>query len=172
MNEIKELMIIPIEVKDAADFLNYAKKVGRESNNLTFGEEGPNKTIAQEMAFLKNQKCSKRSIMLLGKIEGELVAVGSLSDYANARIKHRGELGLSVLRKYWNRGIGTKVMERLIAFAKEEARFEIIQLEVNSDNAGAIHLYKKFGFEIIGRYKKFFKIDDVYFDAYLMNLYL
>jgi len=36
----------------------------------------------------------------------------------------------------------------------------------------AIKLYEKLGFEKIGLYKNFFKIDGNYYDEILMNLYL
>ena len=49
---------------------------------------------------------------------------------------------------------------------------EIIFLEVRSDNEQAIALYKKFGFEKIGEFKGFFKINGKNIDFHLMNLYL
>ncbi len=89
-----------------------------------------------------------------------------------ARIAHRGRLAISVRKKYWNLGIGTRMMEELIKFAKGIAKLEVIELEVRANNHSAIRLYEKFGFERIGVFKKFFKIDGEYFDALLMNLYL
>ena len=59
----------------------------------------------------------------------------------------------------------------LIDFAKKNGA-EVLELQVRSDNESAIGLYKKFGFEKIGTYKNFFKIDGEYFDADFMNLYL
>ena len=62
-------------------------------------------------------------------------------------------------------------MERLIAFAREIGA-EVVSLEVRSDNDRAIALYRKFGFETFGTYRKFFKFEDTYFDVDYMNLYL
>lgn len=45
-------------------------------------------------------------------------------------------------------------------------------LEVVTDNEIAIALYHKFGFEIIGTYENYMKLNDRYLDVYLMNLYL
>ena len=63
------------------------------------------------------------------------------------------------------------MIERLIAFAKS-ASICVIELEVKEDNKNAIALYEKMGFEKIGQYKKYFCIEGMYYDAYLMNLYL
>ena len=48
----------------------------------------------------------------------------------------------------------------------------VIELEVRSDNVSAISLCQKMGFERIGVYPKFFRIDGRDYDADLMNLYL
>ena len=49
----------------------------------------------------------------------------------------------------------------MIDFA-EKSGIEIIELAVRSDNERAIRLYKKHGFQEIGVYKSYFKIDEKY----------
>lgn len=63
-------------------------------------------------------------------------------------------------------GIGEILLKELIAMAKETG-LEILSLEVNSKNLGAIHLYKKLGFETIRVRKKYYHGID---DALIMNL--
>ena len=87
-------------------------------------------------------------------------------------MKHRGEFGVSVLKCEWGQGIGSMLLEAIIDFAKNVAHAEIISLEVRSDNERAIKLYEKYGFEKIGCFKGFFKIEGEYVDFDLMNLYL
>ena len=77
-----------------------------------------------------------------------------------------------IKKEYWNIGVGTELMKTLIDFAKTNGKTEIMHLGVKADNISAIKLYNKFGFEEIGIYKKFFKIDGIYYDEVLMNLYL
>ena len=72
----------------------------------------------------------------------------------------------------WGNHIGTWFMEEIIQFAKETAKVEIISLEVRSDNARAIALYKKFGFEQIGTFEGFMKIDGNDVDCDIMRLHL
>ena len=50
-------------------------------------------------------------------------------------------------------------MDNIIAFAREND-FEVIDLQVRSDNKSAIHLYEKYGFQKIGEHPAFFKISD------------
>ena len=74
-------------------------------------------------------------------------------------------------KKYWHRGIGTQMVNHLIAHARQGG-VSVIELEVRSDNVSAISLCQKMGFERIGVYPKFFRIDGRDYDADLMNLYL
>ena len=48
----------------------------------------------------------------------------------------------------------------------------MIETHVRSDNASAISLYEKLGFERIGTYRRFVRIGEVDYDAELMTLYL
>lgn len=156
---------------DAAALLDYMKQVGSESDNLSFGAEGLSFTPEQEAAILESIKSNPRSIMLLAFDGNEIVGNASIHGSSRPRFSHRYELALTVRKSHWGKGIGTALMEQLITFAKEIGA-EVISLEVRSDNDRAIALYKKFGFETFGTYRKFFKFDNLYFDAEYMNLYL
>ena len=84
---------------------------------------------------------------------------------------HRGDLSVSVAKEYWNHGIGSQLLKELIDFAINNS-FEIIDLQVRSDNYAAIHLYEKYGFKKICTYPSFFKIEDQHIDFDYMVLSL
>ena len=156
---------------DAAALLDYMKQVGSESDNLSFGAEGLSFSVEQEAAILESIKTNPRSIMLLAFDGNEIVGNASIHGSSRPRFSHRYELAITVRKSHWGQGIGTALMVRLIAFAKEIGA-EVISLEVRSDNDRAVALYRKFGFEKFGTYRKFFKFGEAYFDADYMNLYL
>ncbi len=156
---------------DAERVLDYINLVSGESDNLTFGINELNCTVNEEKNIIQAINNSKNSVMLIGEINNEIVAMGNIGGLSRSRIKHRGTLAISVLKKYWNLGIGTNMIGELINFAKSH-NIEVLDLEVRSDNVYAVRMYKKAGFEIIGVYKKYFKIDKEYYDAYIMTLEL
>lgn len=156
--------------EDAAALIEYLSAVGGESDNLTFGAEGFPTTAEEEAEFLRREGENPKNLMLVAWEDGRMVGNAHLGALAR-RMSHRASLGISVRKAAWGRGIGTALMKQVVAHAREHG-VEIIELEVRSDNAPAIHLYEKFGFVKIGRYPKFFKIDGVYADCELMNLYL
>ena len=154
---------------DAAALLEYLKVIGGESDNLTFGAEGFPATVEQEEAFLAAMQ--ENTLMLMALDNGQIVGNASISRYGRSRFSHRWSLAVSVRKSHWGKGIGSGLMTRVIAYAKEYGA-EVIELEVRSDNSRSIALYRKFGFETFGTYRKFFKINGEYFDADHMNLYL
>jgi RimJ/RimL family protein N-acetyltransferase len=164
-----KVMIEKATEDDAADIIDYLNLVGGESDNLLFGKDEFHVTVEQEKEHIRNMDNS--FVMFLGKINNNIAAVGTLRGFTRDRIAHRGEIAISVKKEYWNNGIGTEMMKKLIEFGKDEAGLSVIQLTVKADNEKAIHLYNKLGFKQIGFYEKFFNINGKYYDAYLMNLY-
>ena len=156
---------------DAEALIEYTKKVGGETDNLSHGIEGVPCSVERQARFVEKFAKNSSDLMLVAECDGQIVANASLSRNRIARYNHRAELSITVLRDFWGQGIGSKLMEMLISFAKD-TQASVVSLEVRADNERAIALYQKFGFEVVGLYKKFFKIGNKYHNALIMNLYL
>lgn len=165
------MIIRSVEVKDAEKILEYTKIVGNESNNLLFGSEGIGLNVDQEVKVLESIINHTKQIMIVAIANDEIVGLANLSGQTRERIAHQARLAISVRKDYWGKGISSQLMSSLINFAKE-IQIEVITLEVFSNNIRGIKLYEKFGFEHIGEFKKFAKINGEFVDAKLMNLYL
>ena len=84
------------------------------------------------------------------------------------KYRHRAGMGISVLKDYWGCGLGSFLMQLAVDQAKANG-FEQLELDVYSDNARAIHLYEKFGFERCGTMPRAFKLKDgTYRDEIIM----
>lgn len=167
-----DLVIEKARPEDAAELLNLLNTVGGETDNLTFGAEGVPVSVEEEAAFLTSLEHSTSSVMFVAKKDGRIVGNASFNGMTRERLKHRGEFGISVSKSEWGHGVGSKLLEAVIDFARNTAHAEIISLEVRQDNVRAIRLYEKYGFEKIGSFPGFFKINGEYIDFDLMNLYL
>lgn len=168
----EDIIIEKARPEDAEELLRILKIIGGETDNLTFGSEGLSATLKEEQIYLASLIDSASSAMFVARKNGRIVGNAHFTGMTRTRLKHRGTLGISVLRSEWGQGIGSSLMEAVIDFARNTAHVEIISLEVKSDNVRAIELYKKFGFEKTGHFKGFLKIDGKYADFELMNLYL
>lgn len=165
-----EFIIEEAKPADAENVLSYLKMIGGESDNLSFGADGVPFSIEAEQSFIQSRLDSKKDVLYLVKYNGEIVGNGSVNSLSG-RMSHRAELGISVRKDYWGKGIGTKLMSALISFARN-AGFEILSLEVRSDNDRAIRLYERFGFKKIATYPGFMKIKGALVDYDLMCLTL
>ena len=157
---------------DAEKVLDYCKIIGSESDNLTFGAEGVPFSTESEAEYLERLYNSEKQLYLVAVCDGEIVGSCTFSAYERERLCHRGEMSISVKKSMWGNHIGTLLMEKMLDFAKNTAKAEIISLEVRSDNESAISLYRKFGFETVGTFKGFMKIRGEYVDCDIMWLNL
>ncbi len=65
-------------------------------------------------------------------------------------------MNLAVAENFRRMGLGEKILNKLFDFAREN-NCENITLEVAENNIGAISLYKKWGFNTVGRRKGFYR---------------
>ena len=154
------IVIEKASAADAAALLDYLKQVGGETDNLTFGPEGLSFTTEQEVEYLTQLENSTDGVMYVAKEDGKIIGDASLNRLPR-RMNHRGELGITVVKSHWRRGVGSCLLEKIIDFAKENG-MEYIDLTVRGDNFAAISLYRKFGFEKIGEHPAFKKIRGEY----------
>ena len=167
-----DIQIMKATPSDAAELLEYLKVIGSESDNLTFGPDGILMTLEEEQEFLASELASDSSVTFVAKRDGKIVGNARFTGCTKARTRHRGDMGISVLKSEWGNGIGSRLMEALIDFAKNTAHAEVITLEVNQTNKRAIALYEKFGFKKTGVFEAYTKIDGKYLDFDMMVLYL
>ena len=81
-------------------------------------------------------------------------------------------IGVTVLRDYWNLGIGSAMLFELIQIAQTHGT-EIVELEVAEGNERAIGLYEKFGFRVVSEKPNALKLKDGTFQKiFYMQKYL
>ncbi|MCY3410890.1 MAG: GNAT family N-acetyltransferase [Candidatus Heimdallarchaeota archaeon] len=164
-----ELIIRPAEIKDAAIILDYVNIISGESENITFGPGEFTMTVEQEKAFIQRTSETSNNTFIVGYINNELVAIADVHAGQRPRIRHSGELGISVRKKYWRHGIGREMMQYLIKWASEMG-LRKLNLRVREDNLGAIALYKSLGFYEQGKITREFYIRDEFISSLHMGL--
>jgi len=111
------------------------------------------KTIEEEKAWLKNAISlveSSKAAIFIAETEDLIVgeaAIGLCSD----RRKHVAELGISVIKDYRKRGIGTCLMQKILSCAGEKLvpAPKAARLSVFGANSIAIAFYERYGFRVV-----------------------
>ena len=163
------VIIRSVEPEDAPLMLQYMKIMLGETPFLLRTPEEFDYTPEEEARVLAGRKDDPRSLMLVVEMNGQIIASADICSHgAKSRVMHRGELGISVRKDYWRQGIGSALMERLLAFAAQ-CGYEQIELTVESKNHRALRLYLKYGFIVYGTRPHGMKYPDGSYDNdYLM----
>lgn len=131
--------------EDAENVLNLVKTSLQETDFLLNTPEEFDMTIEQEADFLENLAASDFNLMITCFIDGAAVGNCALFFMNKLKERHRARIAIAVMKKAWNKGIGTALFEKMIRIAKEK---ELMQLELEyiEGNERARHLYEKMGF--------------------------
>lgn len=135
--------------QDAAGMIAYMKTCYGESPYLLHTPEDFVMTVEKEETFLARILDSEYNLMIVCEIGGEIAGNCQLSFHNKPKTRHRADVAIALIQKYWSRGIGTAMFEEMICLAKE-CGVEQLELEVMEGNDRAIRLYEKFGFERFG----------------------
>ena len=165
----KTCVLRSVEPEDAEHMISYMKIMLGETPFLLRTPEEFDYSVEGEAEVLARRRDDPRALMILAEADGEIVATSDVMPMGTkSRTLHRATLGMSVRKDYWRLGIGSAMMERLIAFARQAA-FEQIELTVESKNYRALPLYHKYGFVIYGTRLHGLKYPDGSYDNdYLM----
>ena len=117
----------------------------------------------------ENATPGKPDLSLVAELNGEVVASAGLFAAGPAlRRRHVMGLGISVVQSAQGQGVGTALMTALCDYADRWLNTLRIELTVYTDNAVALRLYQRFGFEIEGTFKGYAMRDGRYVDAHAM----
>lgn len=169
----QKLIVRTPEIGDEEGLINLMQAVDGETKFLAREPGEFNFTQEQERKFISNIINSENSLFLVAELNGRIIAncsVGIVSN--NKRFLHRASMGITVIKDYWNKGIGKNLMQECIEWCKEKG-VEQLELEVVTQNNRAISMYQYFGFDIYGTKKHALKYaDGSYADEYFMCLFL
>lgn len=159
--------------EDAEAMLACLQDTTAETPYLLREPEEPGFTPEAERQFLQGRADAPRDLMLLGFCDGELVGSCALASVGPfQRVAHRCEVSIALYRKFWGKGIGTRMMTAVLEQAKA-AGFEQAELTVVADNKAAVALYERLGFACCGTLPRNMKYaDGHYADVYWMVKYL
>ena len=157
------IVIRSAEPSDAAAISALLGQVGTFEGLLQVADA----PIASRMEFL--EKVDPHSCKLVAVAGDEIVGNAGLHIQAmTLRRMHVRGLGIGIHPAWQGRGVGRKLMNRLIDWADNWAHVLRIELHVHADNDRAMALYKSVGFVEEGLHKAYSLKNGRYVDSYSM----
>ena len=170
-NGTKVLIKTP-SVDDAEELLKVHNQILRETEFVLSAPEDPELSIEEEKAFIE-KNINGNGYFLVVYIDGKIAGMSGINFNRHFRARHKGSIGISLLKEYWNLGIGSALFEIMLDLANKQEGIEILTLEYVSGNDRGRGLYQKFGFKPYGVCPKALKFKDgTYGDEVMMIKYL
>lgn len=162
--------------EDAQAEIAHIEQMTLETDFLTWlpGEYSRQFKAADEAEWLKSTVTDEDMLYLFAfTTDGELVGNCSVSYGTNkARLRHLGDIAVSISKAYWGLGLGRHMMEICMDWAKGR-QIEVIELLVETENIRALRLYLGLGFKINGLLPRHWKnARGEYQDVYAMSKFL
>jgi L-phenylalanine/L-methionine N-acetyltransferase len=104
----------------------------------------PYQAVEQTRKSLERER--PESLDLVAVLDGQFVGSAGFNRYTGRR-SHVAGLGMGVHDDHWGKGIATALMTELVDAADNWFAIKRLELTVFTDNARAIRLYERFGFE-------------------------
>ena len=147
----KKVIFRSCDYDDAQSFLDFFIQVAGETENMVRYPEEITIAVEKEAQILDRILNSKDQ-WSIGAFVGEKI-IGNINFGCvgnRIKIKHRVSFGITVVKEYWNLGIGSILLSEMLDVLEKEG-YEQVELEVLANNTHAFHLYEKFGFKECGR---------------------
>ena len=145
----------------------YLSAIVAERLPVLFARDAP-PTLKQVAAMIARHADDERSCLLLAIGGAAVLGMLDFSGHARAQQRHVGSFGMSVARAARGRGIGTRLLRALYAFATERG-YRRLELEVFATNGPAIVLYESHGFVHEGRRRGAVVVGEEAVDLLLMG---
>jgi putative acetyltransferase len=160
------VLIRRAEPRDAAAFARLMAEPGVYANLMQL----PYASEAQWAARLATATPEgSADLRLVAERDGEVVGSLGLHPVENrARRRHAAMLGISIAGAAQGQGVGRALMQAALDYADRWAQVLRIELQVYADNARAIALYRRFGFEHEGTHRAYALRDGAYVDSLSM----
>jgi L-phenylalanine/L-methionine N-acetyltransferase len=107
-------------------------------------------------------------LFLVAERGGVVVGNAGVMPMQPVRRRHAAHLGMAVAREAQGQGVGSALMAAMVDWADRWAQLLRLELTVFTDNAPAIALYRKFGFEHEGTMRAFALRNGAYVDTFCM----
>lgn len=136
---------------------------------IPYIRDNPVPTVEQEVEFVRGF-VEGPGDLLLAFHNLNVIGMLGMERSAHYQEKHRIHIGVSVQSEHRGNGLGTQLLKKAESWAKDND-VSSIELEVIANNP-AVRLYKKLGYEVIGRVNNGFKVNREYLDVHYMQLIL
>lgn len=153
---------------DAEDV--YALYCDKEATRFGYSPKMDNLDDARTVMSQVDELCKERKLYhwFVATLDDRIVGHATLFQWV--RDQRRAEIGYSVRKDQWGRGIATEATTALIGFSFDTLGLRRIEADVDPRNDGSIRVLEKLGFEREGYLRERWELQGEIQDAILFGL--
>lgn len=153
---------------DAREVCELLPRMHAESDFLMYMPGEFDFTVEQEAEYIRGHIQNDREILITAELDGRFIAFAGATSRKFKRQQHRTEFGVTVAKAFWGLGLGRKMSECIVEWARRIG-LRKLYLDVFADNDRAIAIYRSLGFEEEGRFREdVLRADGSYSDVLIM----
>lgn len=166
MNPAHALDAVLIRAAEPADAPAMSALIGR-LGTVQGTLQVPDMPVASRLDFL--QRVEPRDCKLVAVAGADIVGTAGLHSVGTSlRRQHVRTLGIGIAPEWQGRGLGRRMIARLLDWADNWAGVLRVELHVHTDNPRAKALYVSMGFAEEGRHRGYSFTGGQYLDSYSM----
>jgi len=121
--------------------------------------ESKKTSLAQLKSYIKAKKESDNCIFFGIFLKENDRHIGNIKLEPISKEKKQATMGMMIGDKnYWGKGLATAALSNLVDWTFENLDIDTIDLGVVRENVGAVKVYKKVGFKVVGQSKSGLKM--------------
>lgn len=172
-NIAPNVLIREAQPEDSAAFIAYLRRIFAEPGiNLITEVDEFSPTVESESRIIRDMARADNSLFLVAEAENQIIGQLTLEGARRRNVRHSAMLGITVAKEWRGQGIGRRLIEYAVRWAREGGILTRIELHVFARNEGAVHLYEECGFVREGRRRDAVIRDGEYLDDLVMGLLL
>lgn len=159
--------------EDAAALIAHFRRLFAEPGiNLITEADEFSPPVESESRIIRQMASAQNSVFLVAEINGRVVGQLTLEGGKRRNVQHTAVLGITVADGWRGRGVGHRLIEHALCWARESGIITRVELHVFARNERAMRLYEEFGFIVEGRRREAVIRDGEFIDDLIMGLLL
>ncbi len=139
--------IRPAGLADAEALCAFKRQIFGETEFLLQGLEDFDDQVEVERDIIGRFHHQSNSVLVLAvAADGQVIGLCSIVGGHLWRTRHVGTMSVGVVRAWWRRGVGKRLMAQTIRWAQENPLLEKLALQVHATNTAARAMYAGLGF--------------------------
>lgn len=158
---------MPIREDHIEGFHAVLDVVAREKRYLAFIEAPPLASVRE----FASRAINGEFIQHVALDEARVIGWCDVIVRERETMRHGGSLGIGLAPSHRDQGLGARLINSVLAASRDRGLARV-SLHVRADNARAIRLYERLGFQHEGRLRRDLRIDGVDYDSLAMAMLL